>query len=69
MNRRCLVCFRFDTPGRPVMPVHQPGEKGRAESGYIPHPFDPGERRVSDRGRSARRMVGNPHRFPLEVEE
>jgi hypothetical protein len=40
--RRCLICTY---PG-----PHKPGPR----NGYLPHRYDPGERRTEDRGRAAR---------------
>lgn len=67
--RRCLVCNLRDDPEKVQRPVHMTGDRGRAEEGYMPHRFDPGERRVRDLGRRNRRDHGNPRKQRLEVEE
>lgn len=67
--RRCLVCTLRDDPARPMRPIHQAGRMARAEQGHHPHAYDPGERRIQDRGRAARRTDEAPrNRAPLTEE-
>lgn len=63
--RRCLVCLLLDDPEKVQRAVHQ--TQGRAEEGFLPHRFDPGERRVRDLGRQKRRDQRDPRKERIEV--